>query len=160
MDPQSPQSCEVCFLSLGISLQCYSCPHGSSKKCEDKVDCSQDENSCLKLVSGGKNDKANKIEKFKYWEHSRRCRAAVIAILLSKENYESDVIWCTSDNVDQLTHSTRFKKFWAPYNIGLLGFKKSPITGPFYQISWLSSVDSLWSDTMKMVQLWSCDPRM
>ncbi|XP_029976957.1 CD59 glycoprotein-like, partial [Salarias fasciatus] len=36
----------------GRSLQCYSCPDGSSSGCEVKQECSQGEDSCLKLTSG------------------------------------------------------------------------------------------------------------
>uniref|UniRef100_A0A672J2F4 Snake toxin/toxin-like domain-containing protein n=1 Tax=Salarias fasciatus TaxID=181472 RepID=A0A672J2F4_SALFA len=42
------------FASAGRSLQCYSCPDGSSSGCEVKQECSQGEDSCLKLTSGGK----------------------------------------------------------------------------------------------------------
>uniref|UniRef100_A0A3B4ZML2 CD59 glycoprotein n=1 Tax=Stegastes partitus TaxID=144197 RepID=A0A3B4ZML2_9TELE len=33
----------------GVSLQCYSCPDGSSTSCEATQECNQEEDSCLKL---------------------------------------------------------------------------------------------------------------
>ncbi|XP_026202810.1 CD59 glycoprotein-like [Anabas testudineus] len=40
------------MFGFGLSLQCYSCPHGSSSKCKVKQDCIQAEDACLKLTSG------------------------------------------------------------------------------------------------------------
>ncbi|XP_042361916.1 CD59 glycoprotein-like [Plectropomus leopardus] len=40
------------MFEFGLSLQCYSCPDGSSNNCEVKQDCNQGEDSCLKLTSG------------------------------------------------------------------------------------------------------------
>ncbi|XP_029023484.1 CD59 glycoprotein-like [Betta splendens] len=37
---------------FGLSLQCYSCPEGSSS-CDVKQQCSQGEDACLKLKSDG-----------------------------------------------------------------------------------------------------------
>ncbi|XP_059206345.1 CD59 glycoprotein-like [Centropristis striata] len=39
------------MFGFGFSLQCYSCPDGSTN-CEVKQECAED--SCLKLTSGGK----------------------------------------------------------------------------------------------------------
>ncbi|XP_071356844.1 CD59 glycoprotein-like [Trachinotus anak] len=39
------------MFGFGLSLQCYSCPDGSSTTCEVKQECEQGEDSCLKLVS-------------------------------------------------------------------------------------------------------------
>lgn len=46
-------------VSPGLSLQCYSCPDGSSSICEVKQECGQGEDSCLKLTSGGKHSERN-----------------------------------------------------------------------------------------------------
>ncbi|XP_044028665.1 CD59 glycoprotein-like [Siniperca chuatsi] len=40
------------MFGFGLSLQCYSCPDGSSKSCEVKQECDQGQDSCLKLTSG------------------------------------------------------------------------------------------------------------
>ncbi|KAM6974871.1 CD59 glycoprotein-like [Tautogolabrus adspersus] len=40
------------MFGFGVSLQCYSCPGGSSSSCEVKQECNQEEDSCLKLTSG------------------------------------------------------------------------------------------------------------
>ncbi|XP_054462327.1 CD59 glycoprotein-like [Anoplopoma fimbria] len=40
------------MFGFGLSLQCYTCPDGSSTSCEVKQQCSQGEDSCLKLTSG------------------------------------------------------------------------------------------------------------
>ncbi|KAF0024528.1 hypothetical protein F2P81_023330 [Scophthalmus maximus] len=40
------------MFGFGLSLQCYSCPDGSSSGCDVKHDCRQAEDSCLKLTSG------------------------------------------------------------------------------------------------------------
>uniref|UniRef100_UPI0037E9609A CD59 glycoprotein-like n=1 Tax=Semicossyphus pulcher TaxID=241346 RepID=UPI0037E9609A len=40
------------MFGFGLSLQCYSCPGGSSSNCEVKQECNQGEDSCLKLISG------------------------------------------------------------------------------------------------------------
>ncbi|XP_070702963.1 CD59 glycoprotein-like [Pempheris klunzingeri] len=42
------------MFGFGLSLQCYSCPRGSTNTCETQAECNQDEDSCLSLVSGGK----------------------------------------------------------------------------------------------------------
>ncbi|XP_039877283.1 CD59 glycoprotein-like [Simochromis diagramma] len=42
------------MFGFGLSLQCYSCPGGSSQNCAVKQECSQGKDSCLKLTSGGK----------------------------------------------------------------------------------------------------------
>ncbi|XP_060915400.1 CD59 glycoprotein-like [Labrus mixtus] len=42
----------LAMFGLGVSLQCYSCPGGSSSSCEVKQECNQGEDSCLKLTSG------------------------------------------------------------------------------------------------------------
>ncbi|XP_045915313.1 CD59 glycoprotein-like [Micropterus dolomieu] len=44
----------VSFAMFGfvLSLQCYSCPEGSSNNCGVKHECDQGEDSCLKLTSG------------------------------------------------------------------------------------------------------------
>ncbi|XP_054874119.1 CD59 glycoprotein-like [Amphiprion ocellaris] len=39
---------------FGVSLQCYSCPDGSSTSCEVTQECNQGEDGCLKLTSGEK----------------------------------------------------------------------------------------------------------
>uniref|UniRef100_A0A8C4GP85 UPAR/Ly6 domain-containing protein n=1 Tax=Dicentrarchus labrax TaxID=13489 RepID=A0A8C4GP85_DICLA len=39
------------FVSPGLSLLCYSCPEGSTESCEVQQECSQGEDSCLKLTS-------------------------------------------------------------------------------------------------------------
>ncbi|KAG7500509.1 CD59 glycoprotein-like [Solea senegalensis] len=39
------------MFGLGVSLQCYSCPGGSSSSCEVKHGCNQGEDTCLKLTS-------------------------------------------------------------------------------------------------------------
>ncbi|CAL9707496.1 unnamed protein product [Knipowitschia caucasica] len=39
----------LALVRLGDSLQCYSCPTGSSQKCEVKEECSDGLDSCLKL---------------------------------------------------------------------------------------------------------------
>ncbi|CAB1421588.1 unnamed protein product [Pleuronectes platessa] len=44
----------LAMFGFGDSLQCYSCPDGSSNNCEAKQDCNQSEDSCLKLTSTGK----------------------------------------------------------------------------------------------------------
>ncbi|XP_034456344.1 CD59 glycoprotein-like isoform X1 [Hippoglossus hippoglossus] len=44
----------LAMFGFGDSLQCYSCPDGSSNDCEVKQDCNQGEDSCLKLTSTGK----------------------------------------------------------------------------------------------------------
>ncbi|XP_041664085.1 CD59 glycoprotein-like [Cheilinus undulatus] len=41
------------MFGFGASLQCHSCPGGSSSDCEVKQECNQGEDSCLKLTSGG-----------------------------------------------------------------------------------------------------------
>ncbi|XP_041811891.1 CD59 glycoprotein-like [Chelmon rostratus] len=40
------------MFGFGLSLQCYSCPDGSSSSCEVQQECNQGEDSCLKLTSG------------------------------------------------------------------------------------------------------------
>ncbi|CAJ1083400.1 CD59 glycoprotein-like [Xyrichtys novacula] len=40
------------MFGFGLSLQCYSCPGGSSSDCEVKQECNGGEDSCLKLTSG------------------------------------------------------------------------------------------------------------
>ncbi|XP_035537592.1 CD59 glycoprotein-like [Morone saxatilis] len=40
------------MFGCGLSLLCYSCPEGSTKSCEVQQECSQGEDSCLKLTSG------------------------------------------------------------------------------------------------------------
>ncbi|XP_068431105.1 CD59 glycoprotein-like [Clinocottus analis] len=42
------------MFGFGLSLQCYSCPDGSSNSCDVKQECNQGEDSCLKLTSGEK----------------------------------------------------------------------------------------------------------
>ncbi|XP_062292281.1 CD59 glycoprotein-like [Scomber scombrus] len=42
------------MFEFGVSLQCHSCPQGSSEKCEATEECSQGDDSCLKLSSDGK----------------------------------------------------------------------------------------------------------
>ncbi|XP_040909645.1 CD59 glycoprotein-like [Toxotes jaculatrix] len=42
------------MFGFGHSLECYSCPDGSSSSCEVKLECNQGEDSCLKLTSGEK----------------------------------------------------------------------------------------------------------
>ncbi|XP_026156458.1 CD59 glycoprotein-like [Mastacembelus armatus] len=42
------------MFGFGLSLQCYSCPDGSTSSCEVKHDCHEGEDSCLKLTSGEK----------------------------------------------------------------------------------------------------------
>ncbi|KAM3596578.1 uncharacterized protein V6R79_017247 [Siganus canaliculatus] len=37
---------------FGLSLQCFSCPDGSSANCEVQQECSSGQDSCLKLTSG------------------------------------------------------------------------------------------------------------
>ncbi|KAM7384378.1 hypothetical protein PAMA_011638 [Pampus argenteus] len=41
------------IFGFGLSLKCYSCPHGSSSSCEATQECNQAEDSCLKLTSSG-----------------------------------------------------------------------------------------------------------
>ncbi|XP_069550336.1 CD59 glycoprotein-like [Brachyistius frenatus] len=40
------------MFGFGLSLQCYSCPEGSSSSCEVTRECNQGEESCLKLIGG------------------------------------------------------------------------------------------------------------
>ncbi|XP_020511620.1 CD59 glycoprotein-like [Labrus bergylta] len=42
----------LAMFGLGVSLQCYYCPGGSSSSCEVTQECNQGEDSCLKLTSG------------------------------------------------------------------------------------------------------------
>ncbi|XP_054620154.1 CD59 glycoprotein-like isoform X2 [Dunckerocampus dactyliophorus] len=42
------------LLDFGWSLQCYSCPHGSSSSCDVIHDCNNHEDGCLKLTSAEK----------------------------------------------------------------------------------------------------------
>uniref|UniRef100_A0A8C6X013 CD59 glycoprotein n=1 Tax=Neogobius melanostomus TaxID=47308 RepID=A0A8C6X013_9GOBI len=41
------------FFDIGHCLQCYSCPNGSTEKCETKQECAGALNSCLKLKNDG-----------------------------------------------------------------------------------------------------------
>ncbi|XP_053190566.1 CD59 glycoprotein-like [Scomber japonicus] len=41
------------MFEFGVTLQCYSCPHGSSEKCDATEECNQGDDSCLKLSSDG-----------------------------------------------------------------------------------------------------------
>ncbi|KAL7382366.1 hypothetical protein ABVT39_021163 [Epinephelus coioides] len=45
-------SVSFAMFGFGRSLQCYSCPDGSSNSCEVKQECNQNDDSCLKLTSG------------------------------------------------------------------------------------------------------------
>ncbi|KAM8767102.1 CD59 glycoprotein-like isoform 1-T1 [Acanthopagrus schlegelii] len=40
------------MFGFGLSLQCYSCPDGSSDQCAVQLECKQGDDSCLKLKSG------------------------------------------------------------------------------------------------------------
>ncbi|XP_070777241.1 CD59 glycoprotein-like [Enoplosus armatus] len=40
------------MFGFGLSLNCYSCPEGSTNDCEVQQECDQGEDSCLKLTSG------------------------------------------------------------------------------------------------------------
>uniref|UniRef100_A0A3Q3J1D2 CD59 glycoprotein n=1 Tax=Monopterus albus TaxID=43700 RepID=A0A3Q3J1D2_MONAL len=40
----------VSLSPAGLSLQCYSCPDGSSSSCEVKQECQQSEDGCLKII--------------------------------------------------------------------------------------------------------------
>nr|XP_046274496.1 CD59 glycoprotein-like [Scatophagus argus] len=40
------------MFGFGLSLQCYSCPDGSSSSCQVQQECNQGEDSCLKLING------------------------------------------------------------------------------------------------------------
>ncbi|XP_028256659.1 CD59 glycoprotein-like [Parambassis ranga] len=40
------------MFGFGVSLQCYSCPDGTSSNCEVKVECNQGDDTCLKITSG------------------------------------------------------------------------------------------------------------
>ncbi|KAM9340225.1 CD59 glycoprotein-like [Symphorus nematophorus] len=40
------------MFGFGLSLQCYSCPDGSSTPCEVQQECNRGEDACLKLTSG------------------------------------------------------------------------------------------------------------
>ncbi|KAL3043734.1 hypothetical protein OYC64_003570 [Pagothenia borchgrevinki] len=40
------------MFGFGLSIQCYSCPDGSSNSCAAKLECDQGQDSCLKLTSG------------------------------------------------------------------------------------------------------------
>uniref|UniRef100_A0A3P8WFJ1 Uncharacterized protein n=1 Tax=Cynoglossus semilaevis TaxID=244447 RepID=A0A3P8WFJ1_CYNSE len=42
------------LFGFGSSLQCYSCPGGSTSSCEVKQDCNQGEDSCLTVKAEGK----------------------------------------------------------------------------------------------------------
>ncbi|XP_042292103.1 CD59 glycoprotein-like [Thunnus maccoyii] len=41
------------MFGFGLSLKCYSCPHGSSSNCEVEQECNPGEDTCLKLTSEG-----------------------------------------------------------------------------------------------------------
>ncbi|XP_008329743.1 CD59 glycoprotein-like [Cynoglossus semilaevis] len=41
------------LFGFGSSLQCYSCPGGSTSSCEVKQDCNQGEDSCLTVKAEG-----------------------------------------------------------------------------------------------------------
>lgn len=47
---------ELALVSPGVSLQCYSCPDGTSSNCEVTMECNQGDDTCLKITSGGEHD--------------------------------------------------------------------------------------------------------
>ncbi|XP_040045438.1 CD59 glycoprotein [Gasterosteus aculeatus] len=92
------------MFGFGLSLQCYSCPDGSSRSCEVKQECNQGDDSCLKLTSGGNT----------YTECGRYadCDFMNLAVRYSLPDFEFDC--CITDlcNGQEKSAFQKFKDFF------------------------------------------------